>query len=249
MKKGSKMRSGPGPGERARRWMMKHPEDSVRQVSEAAGVSVRIVYYQRKKMVLEGQVPADHFSLTSYAKPLLAPKAGGSDSPTSEGHKTLGFKDANLSTEESLKMLTTLARDGYEAGNFAQAKGSIETHEKLQNRSAVSTLGPPDPQTDKEKIDRLAVIIDVCGPILAASAILKAFWGSTERNLFFGEATRQQATRVPDINPWAQTAVSSPPITPEEVMDDSSHEDQKGPPVATYDEKGPPDSGSSDPLD
>ena len=250
-KRGPRERKGPKPGMRARQYLLDHPHETNKAVAEATQVGERTVGYARKALVDSEKVSAEYFSRTANAKTqsLKANPHPASGSAGDKAHEALKFDGKNLSTEESLEMLTQLARDGFEGGNFAQAKGSIETHEKLKARSAVSTLGPPDPQTDKEKIDRLAVIIDVCGPILAASAVLKAFWEAPERTLFFGEFERQQSTRALGTNPWGQTATNSPPITTEDLLDGESNEDQEGPAVAEEHAEDAPNDIEGDPLD
>lgn len=250
MKRGTKQDAQRGrPGLRAEEALKLHPKESAANIARMTGTNIRTVYNARNRLIRDGIVPPDYFPLRNTAGTYgQKHPEGGSASPELT-HEDLGFKNDNLSTEESLKMLTTLARDGFKGGNYAQTKGSIETHDKLRQRSAVSTLGPVDPQSDAEKIDRLAVLIDVCGPILTASAVLKAFWNNPERELFFGESARQQSTRALGINPWGKTATGSPPITPEDLLDGKDDESQEGPTVAKEYEDDSAHSGSSDPLD
>ncbi len=204
------------PGLRARQYLLDHPHDSNQEVANAVKCGLRTVGYARKELIDQGIVNPSYFerSLRTQALKLATrqqklPPPPSITNPDTDPDATqiveqvVGKKTGNLTTEESLAMLTQFARVAQKEKNFALAKDAVIAHDRIAKGSTVSQLGPPPPQKDEDKATRTTNILDVVGPTIAALAIVKAFPIEEDRKLFEEEFARQSVTHPPHKEPRA----------------------------------------------
>lgn len=83
----------------------------------------------------------------------------------------------HLSTDESLRMLSDMARIAERDGQAKLAIDAIKAVQWIQKASATTQLGPKPPLTVQEKRERLIPILEACGPNITASVVRVVFVG------------------------------------------------------------------------
>lgn len=228
-----------GPGLRARQYLKDNPKASLEEVATNMACSRRTVGLQRRHLVESGAVPPNYFdrAVDTRTAKTMANVMNSDKSPEVEGVESQ-HKGGQLTTEESLEMLTRFARSAEKEGNFPLAKDAINAHDRIAKASSITHLGPPDPQTDTQKVERMTVLLDVVGPVISALALCHAYHTPEDRKLFEEEFSRQSVTHPSHV----ETGTS-------DLAGDSSNaqdrENKESPQVDSGHAESPPDGDPS----
>jgi DNA-binding transcriptional regulator YhcF (GntR family) len=217
--------------EKAELYVLKFPHATAVDIAKMADVSVNTVDRARAKLAKQGMIQKGRHGA-------VPPKA---DPQTPEVEKVVTDRDTGTLTDErALYILNNLAEQGYRDKNLGLAKDAIKEYKRLEAQTTETTLGPPDPVTDRDKIERTTQILDVVGPVLTASAVIKAFCLQEDRTQFEEEFTRQSVTHPPRNEPRVELSGNpSSPNTPH----DKTTENQVNPPKI----EGPPEDTPNSP--
>ena len=224
------------PGLRARQYLLDHPHDSNQEVAEAIRVGLRTVSYARSHLIKEGIVPPTYFDRTIKHRAIQVADRVKAD-PDSKLNQfidppinpliekvTSHHRVGKLTTEESLDMLADFARHARDDGNFPLAKDAIVAYNRIEATSTETQLGPPPPQTDKDKVSRTTSILDVVGPTIAAHAAVGAFITNEDRDSFEEEFARQSVTHPPTKED--RTLISTGDSPTNEGTDDKTNQSE-----------------------
>jgi DNA-binding transcriptional regulator YhcF (GntR family) len=216
---------------RAEKYIFRFPHAQAVDIAKMADVSVNTVTRARAKLAKQGLIKKGRHD--GYP-PLPDPQ-------TPEVEKVVTDRDTGTLTDErALFILNNLAEQGYRDKNLGLAKDAIKEYKRLEAQTTETTLGPPDPVTDRDKIERTTQILDVVGPVLTASAVIKAFCLQEDRTQFEEEFTRQSVTHPPRNEPRVELSGNpSSPNTPH----DKTTENQVNPPKI----EGPPEDTPNSP--
>lgn len=230
------------PRARAKLALLKHHDMTSLAIAAMIGVGHNTVNRARAELVEEGLLEKHKHNRPALRTNIIVPPA-----PLTPEVEEVVSKQASgrLTVDESLDMLTSFARRGDAEGNLTLSRDAIKEFHKLESQATETILGPPDPLTDEDKIERAWPILDVLGPTLAAHAAVQAFPLTEDRAAFEEEYARQSATHKPRTEQRADISG----ITSSEAAHEEIHKSEEEPPVAQKHEARPSDSGSSDPLD
>lgn len=214
---------------RARQYLRAQPGASNAHAAKLLGISVRTVSYARAELVKEGKIA-----------PALHNRGGGKPpKPTTEHLTTSGVKEIEaelnrmktgdgkpLEDSEKLARLAAIART---TDDSKRAESAMLAHTRIKELSKEKAhLGPKPPLKDKEKIDRLWALIEVCGPTIAAKATVRAFKG-TDLTDFCTTLDRLKAT-APHSHPSNTEGESAPTAA---VLSSEDTDDPTKTPVAS----------------
>jgi hypothetical protein len=170
--------------------LLKYPHMNAADIARLADCNIRSVYRARKILQAKGLLKKHEKHRTSQILTDVP-----SHPVTPEVAKVSEDQAAGrLTIDESLDMLSQFARDGKREGNLTLAKDAIKEFTRLESQAVEAVLGPPDPLTDADKIERSTQILDVIGPHLAALAVKSAFTESEDLSAFEEEFTRRSPT-------------------------------------------------------
>lgn len=202
----------------AEEYLLANPYASTEMICDATRVNPATVTRIRKDLVKRGLIRAsihDWSSPEGRSAKSLEPEGAKIDTEGVE--KVLAKLEElrtptgdPLTTEESLQLLSSLARAANTDGNSKLAIDATMAFHRLQDRTTAVQLGPPPPLTDEDKITRMTHLVDVVGPVILASATFRAL-SAEDLCAFEEELGRLKATHpLPIDGATVQAAPSSP---------------------------------------
>lgn len=139
-------------------------------IAEIIGTTRQTVSRHRRKMaqrlLAEKEPPAVPDAPKPTAKQVLA---GQLPPNTDLADEFVGSGEETLTPEGSLRLLSLLARTSLNPNAQVAAVRAVEA--LRAQIEAPARTGPPDPLTDEDRINRLAIILEAVGPELARKAV------------------------------------------------------------------------------
>jgi hypothetical protein len=177
--------------ERARAYVLAHPDESKRQQAIAVGCGERLIAFARAELIAEGKlVPSRKMSVAGGQaeiadnqprEPRSVPAAKVPEMLDSEAMRALADMEAldseDLSDEEIHKRLVKLCiRFAFDPKLHPDTRMSASLQwAKLKDQQKSNLLGPRKPMTFEDGVFRLSDLMRECGPEMVMAALNVAF--------------------------------------------------------------------------
>lgn len=171
--------------ELAREYLIANPEASNNQASRELGCSIGTVSNARRLLITAGLVPKRYHDRRPDDTPGPTDQFPTLANPVDlQGAEELKQRLGELSgaageahtPDEVKRRLSAIARNAALEHNGQLEIAALNALGRAEAQFAEkTTLGPPPPATDEEKIDRLSVLISCTDPKITCSALFRAF--------------------------------------------------------------------------
>lgn len=202
MKEGAKMGRKNTLHKAIKAYILANPAASNSEIVEKTGASARTVSYVRSTLRSEGtNEPSKRSEAKSDGEELVIESVAEMLTPQTIKEMAVDPTfGADLLDEDQIrtKLLQQVQRMAFDPQIGSQTKlDAIQVWVKLKDIARAATMGPGNPLTEAEAVDRLSMIMQGCGPTVTIKALDRAFDKKGERDY--------EIERTPDASGTSET--------------------------------------------
>jgi len=167
------------PIQMAKEYLLVYPSANNQQVVDALSISEKTVSNARRFLIQTGQLEKSFYSRrgsTLGTTPLADISVIKTESAASLGTEAeVILASADMDVPERRRRLSELARKARVDGSGQLEIAAIQAIAKLDEQSGTKdSLGPGPPLSRADKVNRLGVLIEVCGASITAESVVKS---------------------------------------------------------------------------